>query len=116
LGRPSGLSVVPRRVANGYALGSVRFASVRWYNGCFIGLAPLLLLPLALWLLVWRLHGPQVLQAQEIAWAYLLATLVYASLPSWPDIKIAAVSSWLLVLAAGIYWIVTNEGFRVARL
>lgn len=115
-GRPSGLSVLPRRVAHGYALGSVRFANVRWYNGCFIGLAPLLLLPLALSLLTWRMHGLQALQVQEIAWAYLLATLIYAALPSWPDIKVAATSSWLLLLAVGIYWVMTDQGFRVAKL
>mgnify|MGYP003507965577 FL=1 len=116
LGRPSGFSVIPRRVSHGYVLGSVRFANVRWYNGCFIGLAPLLLLPLALWLLAWRLHGLPGLQPQELAWSYLLATLIYASLPSWPDLKVAAASSWMLLLATAMYWILTNEGFRVARL
>lgn len=115
-GRPSGFSVIPRRTTHGYALGSVRFANVRWYNGCFIGLAPLLLLPLALWLLAWRMHGLQALQVQEIAWAYLLATLIYAALPSWPDIKIAATSAWLLLGVGGIYWIMTDQGFRVAQL
>jgi hypothetical protein len=115
-GRPSGFSVIPRRVAHGYALGSVRFTNVRWYNGCFIGLAPLLMLPLALWLFAWRMHGLHAPQIQEIAWAYLLATLIYASLPSWPDLKVAASSSWLLLLAAGAYWVLTSEGFRVARL
>lgn len=114
--RPSGFSVVPRRVTRGYALGSVHFANVRWYNGCFIGLAPLLMLPLALWLLAWRMHGLHALPVQEIAWAYLLATLIYASLPSWPDLKVAAASSWMLLLAMGMYWVLTNEGFRVAKL
>ena len=115
-GRPSGFSVIPRRVTRGYVLGSVRFANVRWYNGGFIGLAPLMLLPLALWLLAWRLHGLQGLPLLEMVWAYLLATLIYASLPSWPDIKVAAASSWLLLLALGVYWIFTGEGFRVATL
>ncbi len=115
-GRPSGFSVLPRRVSRGVALGSVRFANVRWYNGCFIGLAPLLLLPLALWLLAGRLHALQALHPQALAWSYRRATLVDASLPSWPDLKIAAASSWLMLLAAAMYWILTNEGFRVARL
>lgn len=116
LGRPSGFSVVPRRMGHGYALGSVRFANVRWYNGFLIGLAPLLLLPLALWLLAWRLQGVPPLQVQELVWAYLLSTLIYASLPSWPDIKIAATSFWLLLLSVGVYWALTDEGFRVAQL
>ena len=115
-GRPTGFSVIPRRVARGYALGSVRFAHVRWYNAWLIGLAPLLLLPMALSLLVWRVQGLHGWVAAEFLWAYLLATLVYASMPSWPDIKIAAVSFWLLVFAAAVYWIATNEGFRVATL
>ena len=115
-GRPTGFSVIPRRVARGYALGSVRFTRVRWYNAWFIGLAPLLLLPLALFLLVWRVQGLHGFVVVELLWAYLLATLIYASLPSWPDIKIAASSFWLLLFAAAVYWIVTSEGFRIAQL
>ncbi len=115
-GRPTGFSVIPRRVSRGYALGSVRFAHVRWYNAWLIGLAPLLLLPMALFLLVWRVQGLHGFVLMEIFWAYLLATLIYASMPSWPDIKIAAVSFWLWVFAAAVYWIVTSEGFRVATL
>ena len=115
-GRPTGFSVIPRRVSRGYALGSVRFAHVRWYNAWFIGLAPLLLLPMALFLLAWRVQGLHGFVVAEILWAYLLATLIYASLPSWPDIKIAASSFWLLLFAAAVYWIVTGEGFRIAKL
>lgn len=116
LGRPTGFSVIPRRVAHGYILGSVRFAQVRWYNAWCIGLAPLLLLPMALFLLVWRVQGLHGFSPAELLWTYLLATLIYASLPSWPDIKIAASSFWLLAFIAAVYWIVTSEGFRIAKL
>ncbi len=99
LGRPCGLRVWPRRSANGYVLGSVSCRNVRWYNGLFIGLAPVLLLPCALALLIWRLHaGPQV-NSTEAIWAYAVACLTTASLPSWQDIRVALASSWLLIAA-----------------
>ena len=52
-GRPAGLQLLPRRSARGYVLGSVTCNNVRWYNGLFIGLAPLALLPFALLLFRW---------------------------------------------------------------
>jgi hypothetical protein len=116
-GRPSGISVWPRRTPRGYVLGSARFANVRWFNAGVIGLAPLLLLlPLAVGVLAWRLHAWQALRPAEVAWAYLIATLLYACLPSWQDIKVALVSRWLFVALAAAYWIATNEGFHIAKL
>jgi len=114
--RPAGFSVLPRRGERGYVLGSVRFANVRWYNGLLVGLAPLLLLPLVSALLVWRVHGLPAPGFTEMVWAYLLASLVYACVPSWPDIRIAATSIWLVAALAAVYWIATSDGFRVARL
>jgi len=96
-GQPSGLRIFPRRSARGYILGSVTCNNVRWYNGLFIGFAPVLLLPFALGLLSWRLHAPPEVNALEAVWAYALACLVYASLPSWQDIRVALASSWLLI-------------------
>jgi len=108
LGEPSGLRLVPARRASGYALGSVTCHNVRWYNGLLIGLAPLWLLPLALVLLMWRLHAGPALDAAELGWSYAIACLTYASLPSWQDLRVAIGSSWLilvlLLLAAALYF------------
>lgn len=100
-GRPSQLRLLPRRGPSGYLLGSVTCNNVRWYNGLVIGLAPLLLLPAAGALLLWRLHAGAVLAPAELPWAYLIACLVYASLPSWQDLKVAATSSWVVLALAG---------------
>ena len=94
-GQPCGFRVWPRRAARGYVLGSVSCRNVRWYNGLFIGLAPVLLLPCALALLIWRLHAVPEVNATEAVWAYAVACLTYASLPSWQDIRVALASSWL---------------------
>jgi len=44
-GQPCGFRVWPQRSARGYVLGSVTCRNVRWYNGLFIGFAPVILLP-----------------------------------------------------------------------
>lgn len=101
-GQPCGFRVWPRRAANGYVLGSVSCRNVRWYNGLFIGLAPVLLLPCALALLIWRLHAAPEVSATEAIWAYAVACLTYASLPSWQDLRVALASSWLSLAAIAI--------------
>ena len=110
-GQPSSFNLLPRREGRGWIMGSVSFANLRWYNAFFIGMAPLLLLPLAYWALAWRLGLRPTLRWQEGVAVYLIANLVYACLPSWMDVKAAARSpiGWLL-LAGGLAW-----GYRASQ-
>jgi len=104
-GQPLRFTVLPRREGRGYVLGSVALGNLRWYNAFFIGLAPLLLLPLAYGLFLWRLGDRPQLGWPEAAMVFLLANLLFAALPSWQDLRIAARSpiGWLL-LAGGLAW------------
>lgn len=104
-GRPVRFTVVPRREGRGYVLGAVAMANLRWYNAFFIGLAPLLLLPVAWGLFRWRLAGAPTLGWPEAALVFLLANLLGAALPSGQDLRIAARSpvGWLL-LAGALGW------------
>lgn len=104
-GRPVHFTVLPRREGRGFVLGSVALANLRWYNAFFIGLAPLLLLPAACGLFVWRLGGHPVLGWSEAGVVFLLANLLFGALPSWQDLRIAARSpiGWLL-LAGALGW------------
>jgi hypothetical protein len=104
-GRPAGLNLLPRRTGNGWEMGSASFSHLTWYNAFFVGMAPLLLLPAAYLLLRWRLDLRPVFGWREALSIYLIANLVYAALPSWQDLRIAARSpvGWLL-LAAGLAW------------
>lgn len=110
-GRPSGMRLWPQRSARGYVLGSVSCLNVRWYNGLLIGLAPLLLLPLALALLYWRLQPPLLPLADEALWIYMIACLVCASLPSRQDLRVAAASSWLVLLLAAAALLALRAGW-----
>jgi len=104
-GQPVHFTVLPHREGRGFVLGSVAFRNLRWYNAFFVGMAPLALLPLAYGLLLWRVGGRPALGWSEAAMVFLLANLVFAALPSWQDVRIAARSpvGWLL-LAGGLAW------------
>lgn len=98
-GQPVHFTVIPRKEGHGFVLGSVAFRNLRWYNAFFVGMAPLALLPLAHGLLLWRLGGDPALGWPEAAMVFLLANLVFAAVPSWQDVRIAARSplGWLLL-------------------
>jgi hypothetical protein len=104
-GRPIHLTVIPRREGHGFVLGSVALQNLRWYNAFFIGLAPLALLPLAYGLFLWRLGGNPGFGWPEAVMLYLLANLLFGSMPSWQDLRMAARSpiGWLL-LAGVLVW------------
>jgi hypothetical protein len=116
-GGPVSFNLIPRREGRGWTMGSVTFDHLRWYNAFFIGMAPLLLLPGAYLLARWRLGGHPAFGWQEALAVYLIANLVYASVPSWQDVRIAARSpvGWIL-LAAGMGWAWHRLQDRVPRL
>lgn len=112
-GRPRGFNIIPRRRGNSYILGSVTLANVRWYNGLFIGLSPLLLFPAAALLIQWRVTLPHTLNfPDEMIWAYCAATLINGGVPSIQDIRIAASSVWWVApgLLFGIGYYLTKTG------
>ncbi len=119
-GRPVRFTVLPRREGRGWVLGAVAFSNLRWYNAFFIGLAPLVLLPAAYGLLLWRLDGHPALGWPEAALVFLLANLVFGAIPSGQDLRIAARSpvGWLL-LAGALAWgwtrIASGPGARPLR-
>lgn len=104
-GQPVRFTVIPHREGRGYVLGSVHFANLRWYNAFFVGLAPLVMLPMAYCLFLWRLGARPAIGWPEAAMVFLLANLVFGSIPSRQDVRIAARSpiGWLL-LAGGLGW------------
>jgi len=97
--RPSFPSIVPSRTEHGWRLGSVAFR-VGYARALPIGLAPLLLAPLALWWAgsflhpaSWPLYGLHV---------WIVAALLTASLPSTTDFKLALPALCVVMVIAVI--------------
>lgn len=95
-GKPFNLSLWPRKEGKSYVLGSVSFRNITWFNGVFIGLAPVMNL-LSFYLLASNVHLFDELSILElIALWYLMACLLLSSVPSPADYKVA-LSSWPLI-------------------
>lgn len=113
-GQPAAFNLLPRREGHGWVMGSVGFRNLRWYNVFFIGMAPLLLLPAAYGLLLWRLAGAPVPGWPEALAIYLIANLIYASIPSGQDLRLAARSpiGWLLLAGLLVWgWVALRQRF-----
>ena len=107
-GQPVHFTVIPKREGHGYVLGSVGFANLRWYNAFFVGMAPLFLLPAAYLLFLWRLGARPALGWPEATMVFLLASLVFGSIPSAQDLRIAGrwPLGWFLLAGGllGVWW------------
>lgn len=112
LARPVRVSLLPKFHRDGSAtLGYVMFSNIRWYNALWVGFAPLLALPAAIVLVYYRASQIPPLNAIELAWCYVAASLTYSCLPSKADLDIVrskplGLSIYALCVAALIwYWI-----------
>ena len=86
LARPVKVSLIPKFHRDGTAtLGFVMFSNLRWYNALWVGFAPLLALPAALWLVYHRSAQIPPVSWWEPAWSYVAASLTYSCLPSRAD-------------------------------
>lgn len=85
--RPARFRVWPRREGRRIVLGEVAIANGSWLTRGLVGLAPLLLLPLAA---LGFLHAPPAATpAMQALQVYLLASLLYGALPSSSDLRLA---------------------------
>ena len=86
---PVKVSLIPKFHRDGSAtLGYVMFSNIRWYNALWVGFAPLLALPAAMVLVYYRSSRIPPLSVEELAWAYIAASLAYSCLPSKADVGI----------------------------
>ena len=113
-GQPGSFSIWPKRQENGnWVLGTVSIKNLTWYNGLFIGLAPLMsflfLLLLAPQYADWRF-------SQRDIWYWVCTSpILLLCLPSWQDLKVVAKSLlpviFLAIAAAAIYWLLMQIRF-----
>lgn len=105
-GNPGPPHIIPKKIGPGYwALGHVDCSHVRWYNGWMIGLAPLLLIPLSVFIIKFD-NSSTVNMGNllpDIGRAFLAAECWTDALPSKPDLKIVAKSKWILAAILGFF-------------
>lgn len=112
--KPAGLSLRPKRAANGWVLGSVSFRGIGLFNGAFVALAPLLLLPLA-WITLGELALPAWADRRWGRWlgaGYLTATLLFSALPSGQDLREGSRSLLFYGILGGVGWLLSVFALR----
>jgi hypothetical protein len=101
--RPAAFTVIPRRVGQGWELGSVRLTRVRWYNAAPAALAPFAVVVLPFMVAWWRTRTGLHFQWIDVALAFAVAPQFLACWPSTVDWKIS-LRSWPYLLIAGLLW------------
>jgi len=104
--KPHGFSIWPRPSGTGWTLGSVSFRNLGLFNGAFVALAPLLLLPIA-WLCLVHLLVPLWVDGHWGWWllaGYLAATALFAALPSFQDLRVGGSSILLYAAVGALLW------------
>ncbi len=110
-GGPVNFSIFPRRIGPGrWMLGSVGFRNLTWYNSALIALAPFLSLPLAVWLVLWRVQNGHGITLADLGYWFLVGEMLIAAWPSPTDYQLA-LKSWPIPVVAGAIYYVRLHGF-----
>ncbi len=111
--RPAGLTVIPRRKAGHWELGSVTLTRVRWWNAAPAALAPFFIILIPLAVAAWRTGPGWSFHAVDILIAFALAPQFLSFWPSKVDWRIAARSWPYLFLVVGLAWFLWPKSFNL---
>jgi len=112
-GQPGFPRFIPKKIGNVYALGRVPIHNPRWYNGALIGLAPLMMIPVAYYAILYG--APESYRLSGI-WRFLVDPLVAAEcllecVPSSADLHLVRKSIVPLALVGLGAYIGWQSGF-----
>jgi hypothetical protein len=88
----------------------VGFRNLTWYNSALIALAPFLSLPLAAWIVWWRVQNGQGIALADLGYWFLIGEMLIAAWPSPTDYHLA-LKSWPIAIVAGAIYFVRVHGF-----
>lgn len=107
-GKPNLPSIWPKRTRDGWMLGHVDFSNPRWYNTALIALAPLMLLPLVIWIYLHQIAKIPLPNLWHWLFLYVSITAAMSTLPSRVDLRLAwkysATSVWVGLCGVIIYF------------
>jgi hypothetical protein len=103
--RPTGLTIIPRRLGQHWQLGSVTLSRVRWYNAAPAALAPLLIILIPLAVARWRTSPGWHFTWTDIGIAFALAPQLLSFWPSDIDWRIALRSWPYLLILCPLAWL-----------
>ena len=100
--KPTTFCLFPKKVGDGYVMGSVGFRNIKFYNAVPSALAPLLLLVIAYYLDKMFLRVTHITIWEYILYILLQTILIENSIPSPTDFRIARRSILGIVLYIGL--------------
>jgi len=108
-GKPKKISIIPKRSENGWTLGYVESHNLNWLNQSFVALAPFLLFPLFIFFLEYSLEEQNLYYL--ILKGYILANLLYGTMPSSVDFKLAIQKPFpvILLIIIFVYFLLYNK-------
>jgi len=109
--KPIFFSLIPKKSnSGGYTLGSVSFNNINFINALPVSLAPLLLIPISLYLLFLSI-GSDTYYIKFI-FSYLAAIFFISSKPSSADLNILFDNKKGIILYLGIILLISLRGFH----
>jgi len=88
-GKPTRVSLFPKRVEDGFILGYVQSSNIRWYNAFPIAMAPIILMYFAFYVNQNFFYYFEDNLVTYIVYIYVQVSLIDSSIPSTQDFKVA---------------------------
>lgn len=87
--KPTSLTLIPRKAGDVWILGGVTCRNVDWYNAFPVGVAPIVLAPLSYMLYISNFELFGIIMIDNFIRVFVAVVLLYSSIPSMQDIKVA---------------------------
>lgn len=100
--RPTSLTLIPRKAGDVWILGGVTCRNVDWYNAFPVGIAPIVLAPLSYMLYASSFEPFGIAIIDNFIRVFIAVVLLYSSVPSMQDVKVAVSKPIGVMLYGGI--------------
>jgi len=114
-GKPVSFVVFPKKVEDGWILGSVGSTNLTWYNTTFISLAPALLIPLAFMWEIYYFHFIDLSWTSVAIFYFGLINIITSAIPSSVDFRLASRSILSIMLFILMIGVIAVVGYAILK-